>query len=812
MVCSHISEFAPLIQPPSSSQDVYKDDCMYCFSTAFNKDGLNICLKCFQSFCYKEHDQLHFNKRGDSHGIFLNYQKIQRPQLETELEEKPLKMAKLEIKEKTEDELFYLKNSLFCIKCDQFFPIDANELASSLFLTIEAVIKATSSSKKDEIKSWEQEIVPCRHAFDIKQLKNENLNLHQCSFCDLKENLWLCLHCGSIGCGRQQFGGIPGNSHALNHYQTANHPIAVKLGSLSSDSADVYCYECNDEIKVPELAKYLKTYKINIDEVVKTEKNLTELQIDQNMKWDFNMDGENGEVLKPIFGEKLTGLKNLGNSCYMATVLQVLFSLKTFENAFYGKEFPNKNNPSKDLMTQLIKLANGLISGKYSVPDDSTTDTVKYQKGIKPSSFKTLIGDKHPEFSSMRQQDAFEFWTFLLQKIDQLYRTKKNYHEKPNSIFQFILENKLKCKNCNGIKKSNELTDCLSLPLRNHSITVDDQGVKKFDPTTFNEMFDDWFESEEVELNCTSCNSKKFTKNNFFKTYPNVLIINAQRIKLENWVPVKVDIPIKLPKNNTIDLSKYDSEQNFIENEVLLEDNEKQIDENNNTSQSRFEPNQEAMTQLQSMGFPEIRCIKALYNTGNNSAEDAMNWLFAHMDDADIDEPFVEPSSSNISTKISSNNKVKQEDIETLSSMGFHEKISKKALILNNNNVELAVAWLFENPADDGNLPDDEEEEEEEEVGQSVSQDQIIEQMIKESKANPSSKNYKLKAIICHKGTSIHSGHYVAFILKNINGENKWVLFNDEKVVLQDQANLKEMEQNGYVYVFVRDNSEEDVQ
>ena len=33
------------------------------------------------------------------------------------------------------------------------------------------------------------------------------------------------------------------------------------------------------------------------------------------------------------------------------------------------------------------------------------------------------------------------------------------------------------------------------------------------------------------------------------------------------------------------------------------------------------------------MGFPEIRCKKALIATGNNGAETAMNWLFEHMDD-----------------------------------------------------------------------------------------------------------------------------------------------------------------------------------
>jgi ubiquitin carboxyl-terminal hydrolase 5/13 len=42
--------------------------------------------------------------------------------------------------------------------------------------------------------------------------------------------------------------------------------------------------------------------------------------------------------------------------------------------------------------------------------------------------------------------------------------------------------------------------------------------------------------------------------------------------------------------------------------------------------------NEAAMAQLEAMGFPTIRCQKALLATGNN-AEVAMDWLFQHMDD-----------------------------------------------------------------------------------------------------------------------------------------------------------------------------------
>jgi UBA/TS-N domain len=43
--------------------------------------------------------------------------------------------------------------------------------------------------------------------------------------------------------------------------------------------------------------------------------------------------------------------------------------------------------------------------------------------------------------------------------------------------------------------------------------------------------------------------------------------------------------------------------------------------------------NQAALAQLEAMGFPQVRCQKALLATGNSDPEAAMEWLFAHMED-----------------------------------------------------------------------------------------------------------------------------------------------------------------------------------
>lgn len=98
---------------------------------------------------------------------------------------------------------------------------------------------------------------------------------------------------------------------------------------------------------------------------------------------------------------------------------------------------------------------------------------------------------------------------------------------------------------------------------------------------------------------------------------------------------------------------------------------------------------------------PEVRCQRALLATGNTGdAEAAMNWLFSHMEDADIDDPIDFKALTS-----SSSAQAAGPDTSMLEEMGFTKAQATKALRLNGNNPEIAVAWLFENSGDPGDEP-----------------------------------------------------------------------------------------------------------
>lgn len=100
-------------------------------------------------------------------------------------------------------------------------------------------MKAVSAKDKADIKAWEEESVkPCSHTCGLIQengVKVLETGVAHCAGCDLGQNLWLCLTCGNLGCGRAQYGGLGGNGHGMSHFETTGHPVSLKMGSITPE-------------------------------------------------------------------------------------------------------------------------------------------------------------------------------------------------------------------------------------------------------------------------------------------------------------------------------------------------------------------------------------------------------------------------------------------------------------------------------------------------------------------------------------------------------------------------------------------------
>ncbi|KAK3332749.1 hypothetical protein B0T19DRAFT_110833 [Cercophora scortea] len=780
MACPHVS--AENLSKPTPTDSVYREDCTQCFDSIDDPTGLDVCLKCFNGGCTGDRKHAQAHSESLKHPLVLN---IRRTRKVTVRDEPPAKMSKLAIAAETESDRYDTALTVRCLECK----IDDLSITDpAIAPVVDAVMKANTFSRKEEVKAWEQELTSCEHILTLQQgppRKIASQDLGHCSKCDLHENLWLCLECGNLACGRAQFGGVGGNSHGLAHATETGHGVAVKLGSITPEgTADVYCYTCDDERVDDDLSTHLANWGIILSERQKTEKSLTEMQIEQNLRWEFSMTTEDGKELTPLFGPGLTGLKNLGNSCYLASILQCLFDIPSFQKRYAGNLPPHEvRDPAQDLETQLRKIGDGLLSGRYSKPDSDVnvsehSPEVPHQKGLAPSMLKHLVGRGHAEFSTMRQQDAFELLQHLIKHISRSPHPDPELPD-PTRSMRFVMEQRLQCLNCEKVRYSSNEQDSLFIDVPLEKLPAAEGEEPKYKPVSLKECLDNVTASEVVELTCSDCGSKTgFTKKQGFKTFPEVLVINARKMAVVNWVPIKVDVPV-IVDNEPLSLDAYLSKGPQPDEELLPED----AAATTSSGAPAFVPDAEAVAQLEAMGFPRVRCEKALHATGNTDADSAMNWLFSHMDDADIDEPL------NLGGPPAAT--ADPEKVATLQSMGFPEPRVVKALRETGGDVEGAIEWLF------SHMDDAVEEEEEGPKAASGSTSAPTEAGSSELPAN-----FELKSIVCHKGTSIHAGHYVAFIKKELSGEPSWVLFNDEKVV--KVVDVDEMKKFAYVYFFRR--------
>lgn len=525
--CPHVS--SPSIgSPPKPTESVYREDCTICFDSIDDPAGLDVCLSCFNGGCAGDRHHSKTHAEQYKHPLAVNI-KRSRKRKHREDGQPPDKITKVAIQAETEQDRYDTQTDVHCFECDIHGLLNEGEVGR----VVDGILKANTFATEAEVQAWEQELEMCEHTLLLEQEPAKAIpsgDLGHCRQCDLKENLWLCLTCGNLGCGRKNFMGMgpPGNGHQVEHNKATGHPVAVKLGSLTADgTADIHCYACDEERLDQDLVSHLANWGIDISSRVKTEKSVTEMQLEHNLSYDFSMTTADGKELKALHGAGLTGLKNLGNSCYLASVVQSLFSMPEFAQRYYRPDEQPAllDRPADDLEIQLRKVADGLLSGRYSMPDKSHLDDVDggeqaWQKGLAPAMLKHLIGKGHVEFSTMRQQDAFELLLHLLKLITRSQNDARSRYKDvtdPVEAMQFVMEQKLQCINCKKVRYKEDRMDNISvavpvkrLPQADTDMTNDEKDEKKeeFEAVTLVQCLDDFTASEVVELTCPSCGNQ----------------------------------------------------------------------------------------------------------------------------------------------------------------------------------------------------------------------------------------------------------------------------------------------------------------
>nr|XP_036859687.1 ubiquitin carboxyl-terminal hydrolase 13 [Manis javanica] len=375
----------PTIRVPRSGDRVYKNECAFSYDSPNSEGGLYVCMNTFLAFG-REHVERHFRKTGQSVYMHLKRHVREKVRGASGGALPKRRNSKIFLDLDTDDDLNsddyeYEDEAKLVIFPDHYEIALPNieELPALVTIACDAVLSSKSPYRKQDPDTWENELPVSKYANNLTQLDN-GVRIPpsgwKCARCDLRENLWLNLTDGSVLCGKWFSDSSGGNGHALEHHRDMGYPLAVKLGTITPDGADVYSFQEEEPVLDPHLAKHLAHFGIDMLHMHGTENGLRDNDIKPRVS-EWEVIQETGTKLKPMYGPGYTGLKNLGNSCYLSSVMQAIFSIPEFQRAeiliinLHSKAFlPMEvlEGIQWSMSPSWTKLGHGLLSGQYSKP------------------------------------------------------------------------------------------------------------------------------------------------------------------------------------------------------------------------------------------------------------------------------------------------------------------------------------------------------------------------------------------------------------------------------------------------------------
>lgn len=420
-------------------------------------------------------------------------------------------------------------------------------------------------------------------------------NLLACN--DDKDN-WLCLKCGKVHCSRYI------QEHAVLHFEETGHCLAMSINSSSA-----YCYTCNeyindDDTEINEIRQEINPSadpttsdseaSLNLEEASISTKSLSHHNHQQEPEatsstssYDSGLDSlSSGINLRPRKRTKSdddsdapknakkkapnknsqrkgVGLKNLGNTCFMNSVLQSLSNIQIF--TYYFSNLPKIDQPKPRLCTRSVKenldeifLVEEL---RKVLIDLNGADNNK--SSISPECLFLVIWKVVPQFKGYHQHDAHEFLRYMLDRLHtELQAVPNSIPAAPtNSMmknfvcpsptkkgssfvtttFGGTLLSEVTCLSCGTASKKHDpfLDLSLDIPEKYYKdlSSEDVDHTIKCDITDCLTSFVAVEELTETELyHCSTCKKKqRSTKRFWIRRLPNVLCLHIKRFRWNSY-------------------------------------------------------------------------------------------------------------------------------------------------------------------------------------------------------------------------------------------------------------------------------------
>ncbi|XP_073978120.1 ubiquitin specific protease 2 isoform X2 [Rhodnius prolixus] len=264
----------------------------------------------------------------------------------------------------------------------------------------------------------------------------------------------------------------------------------------------------------------------------------------------------------------LSGLRNIGNTCFLNSVVQCLSNTRILKDYLLRKEFITeiRNSESRGaLIKSFAEVVTELWSGEGKI--------------INPSAFKSQVQRYAPRFMGYNQQDAQEFLRYLLEGLhDDINRVQikpknlpeiddhlsdsvksseswKQYLRCDNSrivdLFVGQLKSTLQCTTCGHSSTTFEVFWDLSLPLPSRIGSL--RLSQCLDHFTKEEVLD----GDEMPT-CSKCKTRrKCTKRFSIQKFPKILVLHLKRFSPSERYR-KLTANVEFPLTN-LDMSAYSS-------------------------------------------------------------------------------------------------------------------------------------------------------------------------------------------------------------------------------------------------------------
>ncbi|KAK3699453.1 hypothetical protein QZH41_018604 [Actinostola sp. cb2023] len=298
----------------------------------------------------------------------------------------------------------------------------------------------------------------------------------------------------------------------------------------------------------------------------------------------------------------LVGLRNLGNTCFMNSVLQCLSHSVVLTDYLLKGSHSKHINSRSSMKGKLMHAYADLIKSMWK-PGSSDT-------AISPHSFKTQIQRFAPRFVGYNQQDAQEFLRFLLEGLhddlnlvhdkpkykvcefndslsdsEKAEKSWKHYLARDNSLITDVfvgqLKSTLKCTECGYKSATFDPFWDLSLPIPRKSSSSYSSHYDSRSAVTIQDCMD-LFTKEEVldgdeRPTCEKCKKKrKSTKQFAIQRFPKILVLHLKRFSGFGFRS-KLQTAVEFPTDSRLNLKQFASDTAAVSESRNLKT--KEIDE-----------------------------------------------------------------------------------------------------------------------------------------------------------------------------------------------------------------------------------------